>query len=203
MEPREASRARGAARAGSLRTLGWVFLRIGAVAFGGLGAALALIERELVTKRQWLTAADVTDALTYTKLLPGSTASQVVAYLGYKLGGWSGSAVATAAFLFPAALMMLALAAAYVSVTAVPAMRPAINGLTAAIVGLLLATTYRLGKANIPDRITLGIALASIVAGAVLGISAAVIVVAAGLLGVGLYALPLRSRRHRRTRHDP
>ena len=85
----------------------------------------------------------------------------MVAYLGYTLGGWAGSVVATAAFLCPAALMMLVLAAAYVSVTAVPAMRPALTGLTAAIVGVLLATTYRMGKANIPDRLTLGIALAS------------------------------------------
>jgi chromate transporter len=178
----------------SLLTLGQIFLRIGATAFGGLGAALALVERELVTKRQWLTTADVTEALTYTKLLPGSTVVQVVSYLGYKLGGWSGSAVATSAFVFPSAVMMLVLAAVYVTATTVPAMRPAINGLTAAVVGILLATTYRLGKANIPDRITMGIALASIVAGAVLGISAAVIVVAAGLLGVGLYALPLRQQ---------
>ena len=194
MKPWEASLARGDRRAGSLVTLGWVFLHIGAVAFGGLGAALALVERELVTKRQWLTAAEVTEALTYTKLLPGSTVVQVVAYLGYTLRGWSGSAVATAAFVFPSAVMMLGLAAAYVSATAVPAMRPAINGLTAAVVGILLATTYRLGKANIPDRITLGIALASIVAGVVLGVSAALIVVVAGLVGVGLYALPLRQQ---------
>lgn len=177
-----------------LLTLGHIFLRIGATAFGGLGAALALVERELVTKRQWLSAADVTEALTYTKLLPGSTVVQVVAYLGYKLGGWSGSAVATAAFVVPSALMMLVLAAAYVAVTALPAMRPAVNGLTAAVVGLLLATTYRLGKANIADPITLGLALASVVAGVVLGVSAAVIVVAAGLLGVCLYALPLRKQ---------
>jgi hypothetical protein len=102
----------------SLLTLGQIFLRIGATAFGGLGAALALAERELVTKRQWLTATDMTEALTYTKLLPGSTVVQVVSYLGYELGGWSGSAVATAAFVFPSALLMLVLAAAYVSVTA-------------------------------------------------------------------------------------
>ena len=100
--------------------------------------------------------------------------------------------MATAAFVFPSALMMLVLAAAYVSGTDLPALHPAINGLTAAVVGVLLATTYRLGKANIPDRITLGIALASLVAGAVLGISAALIVVAAGLLGVCLYTIPLR-----------
>jgi chromate transporter len=178
----------------SVLTLGQIFLRIGATAFGGLGAALALVERELVNKRQWLTAADVTEALTYTKLLPGSTVVQVVSYLGYQLGGWSGSAVATVAFVFPSALLMLVLAAAYVSVSTVPAMRPALNGLTAAVVGILLATTYRLGKANIADRITLGIALASIVAGTVLGISAALIVMAAGLLGICLYALPLRQQ---------
>jgi chromate transport protein ChrA len=102
--------------------------------------------------------------------------------------------MATAAFVFPAALMMLVLAAAYVAVTALPALQPAVNGLTAAVVGLLLATTYRLGKANIADRITMGIALASVMAGAVLGVSAALIVVAAGLLGVCLYALPLQKQ---------
>jgi chromate transporter len=202
MEPRGESRAGDVTRAKSLLTLGHIFLRIGATAFGGLGAALALVERELVTKRQWLTTADVTEALTYTKLLPGSTVVQVVAYLGYKLGGWPDSAVATVAFVLPSALMMLVLAAAYVSVMAVPAVHPAINGLTAAVVGLLLATTYRLGKANISDRITLGIALASVVAGVVLGVSAAVIVAAAGLLGICLYTLPLRRQAAQGTRHD-
>jgi chromate transport protein ChrA len=90
--------------------------------------------------------------------------------------------------------MMLVLAAAYASVTAVPAMRRASNGLTAAIVGLLLATTYRLGKANIPDRITLGIALASVIAGTLLGISAVWIVAVAELLRACLYAFPLRKQ---------
>jgi chromate transporter len=171
-----------------------IFLRMGATAFGGLGAALALVERELVARRQWLTAADVTEALTYTKLLPGSTVVQVVAYLGYKLGGWSGSAVATAAFVVPSALMMLVLAVVYATVTALPALRPAINGLTATVLGLLLATTYRLGKANIPDRPSLGIAVAAVVAGAVVGVSTALIVIVAGLVGIGIYALPLNRR---------
>lgn len=178
----------------SLSTLGQVFLAIGATAFGGLGTTLALVERECVTKRHWLTAAEVTEALTYTKLLPGSTGVQVVAYLGYRLGGWAGAAVTTGAFVLPSALLMLVLAAAYVSITAVPALRPAINGLTAAVLGVLLSTIYRLGKANIPDRFTLGIALASVIAGVFLGLSAAWIVSLAGLLGIGFYALPWRQQ---------
>ena len=188
MEPMEESTAPGAARAVSMPALGWVFLRIGAIAFGGLGAALALVERELVDKRRWLTPVDLTEALTYTKLLPGSTVVQVVAYLGYKLRGWPGSALATAAFVLPSALAMLVLAVLYVAATALPALGPAVNGLTAAVVGVLLATTYRLGKANIKGPVALGMAVAACAVGVWLGVNAALIVVAAGVLGVLLFA---------------
>ena len=171
-------------------TLGWVFLHIGATAYGGLGTTLALIERELVTKRGLLTPTEITEALTYTKLLPGSTGPQAIAYLGYKLGGWPGSALAMAAFIVPSALLMVLLAGAYVATTALPAIGPAVNGLTAGVVGVLLATTYRLGKPNIKDSLTWGIALGAFAAGAFLGVSAAAIVVAAGLLGMILLSPP-------------
>lgn len=170
--------------------LGWVFLRIGATAFGGLGAGLALIERDLVEKRRLLTRDDVTEALTYTKLLPGSTLIQVVSYLGFKLGGWSGSAVGTAAFILPSALMMFGLAAIYGSVPASVSIGPALHGLSAAVVGLLLATTYRLGKANIKGVLTLALAVAAFVSGGFFGVNAALIVVASGLVGVLLFFSP-------------
>jgi chromate transporter len=171
-------------------TLGWLFLRIGATAFGGLGTTLALVEREFVTKRGLLTAAEVTDALTYTKLLPGSTGPQAIAYLGYTLGGWSGSALAMTGFLLPSAVLMVLLAAAYVATTTLPAIGPGVNGLTAGVVGILLATTYRLGKPHIQEPLTWGIALGAFAAGAFLGVSAAAIVVAAGLLGIILLTPP-------------
>jgi chromate transporter len=183
--------------------LGWIFLRIGATAFGGLGTTLALIERELVTKRGMLTPAEVTEALTYTKLLPGSTGPQAIAYLGYKLGGWPGSALAMAAFIFPSALLMVLLAAAYEATTALPTMGPAVNGLTAGVVGVLLATTYRLGKPNIKERLTWGIALVAFAVGAFLGISAALIVVAAGLLGMILLSPPSAAREQKRKEGRP
>jgi chromate transporter len=165
-------------------TLGWIFLHIGATAYGGLGTILPLIERELMMKRGMLTPADVTEALTYTKLLPGSTGPQVVSYLGYKLGGWSGSAVAMAAFIFPSALLMVLLAGAYVATTALPAISPIVNGLTAGVVGILLATIYQLGKPNIKEPLMWGITLVAFAVVAFLGISAALIVVAAGPLGM-------------------
>jgi chromate transport protein ChrA len=69
-------------------------------------------------------------------------------------------------------------------------MGPTVNGLTAGVVGILLATTYRLGKPNVTEPLTWGIALVAFAIGAVLGISAALIVVAAGLLGMILLSPP-------------
>ena len=168
-------------------TLAWVFFRIGATAFGE--TELVMIERELVERRGVLTHQDLTDALTYTKTLPGSTVVQIVAYLAYRLGGWSGSAVATIVYLLPSTLAMMALAAGYIAVSGLPLVRPAADGLTAAAVGLLLATAWRLGKRSITPRQPLSIALAvaAVIAGGVFGVSAALLVLLAGLVGIVAY----------------
>ena len=175
----------------SLGHLGWIFLRIGSMAFGGLGAGLALIERDLVEKRRLLSSGDVTESLTSTKLLPGSTLIQVVAYLGFKLRGWPGSALATAAFILPSGVMMLLLAVLHGSVGGLASIGPAVNGLTAAVVGLLLAATYRLGKANIKEPLTMVLGVMAFSAGGFFGVNAAAIVVAAGIVGVFLLSSPV------------
>jgi len=75
-----------------------------------------------------------------------------------------------------------------VATTALPAVGPALNGLTAAVVGVLLATTYRLGKSSIKGSLMWGIAMVAFLVGAFLCVSVALIVVAAGLLGIFLFS---------------
>jgi len=171
----------------SIGALAWVFFRIGATAFGE--TELVIIERELVERRGVLTHQDLTDALTYTKPLPGSTVVQIVAYLAYRLGGWPGSAVATVVYLLPSTAAMMALAAGYLAVSEAPLVRPAAAGLTAAAAGLLLATAWRLSKRAITLRQPLSVALAvaAIVAGGGFGVSAALLVLAAGIIGIVAY----------------
>jgi chromate transporter len=164
--------------------IGRIFLHIGATAFGGLGPSLALIERELVETRRVLTPEDVAEAAAATRLLPGSALIQVVSILGYRLGGWTGSGLATVACVVPPAAAMLLLAIVYDRVAALSAFRPAAQGLTAAVVGLLLATTYRFARATIRGPLTLGITLCAFGSAAGLGIPAAAVVVAAGLIGI-------------------
>jgi chromate transporter len=168
----------------SIPLLAWTFLRMGAMAFGGLGATLALIERELVNRRGVAARDELTEALTYTKLLPGSSVVQVVSYLGWRLGGWRGSAVATAAFLLPSAIAMLALSYGYAQLARLPAAGSGVRGILAVVVGLLLVTLVRLGRPVLRTPLALALAVVAFVLVVTLQVHAAWVVLAAGFIGV-------------------
>jgi chromate transporter len=165
-----------------LPSLAWALLRIGAVAFGGLGATLALLNRDLVERRRWLRSSDVGEALAYTKPLPGSTVVQVVTFIGWRLGGWSGAMVATVMFLLPAFMIMTIAAAAVFALPDAPIVRSALAGLQVAVVGILAAAMWRLARSeagSVPLMIVLIAAF-----GVGLFVNAAIVVGGAGVIGV-------------------
>ena len=164
--------------------LAWIFFRIGAVAFGGLGATVALLERELSGRHGLTSHERIADALTYTKLLPGSTAVQVVAYLGWVLGGWRGAIVSTAAFLFPSVLLMVAFAYAYSMLPDLPWIIAGRRGVIAAVVGLLLLAMFRLATSSLRATSAMLVAVIAFAVGAWSQAHTALIVVAAGAIGV-------------------
>ncbi len=169
------------------------FFRIGWIGFGGLGSVLALIEQDLVKRQQALTAADITEALTYTKLLPGSTVVQVISYLGWRLGGWGGSAAATLAFVVPSFIVMLVLSVIYSQITTLPNVQSALRGLNAAVVGLLLVTAYRLGRLTIKNSLGIALAAGALALAVVARLPLVAIVVVAGALGIAAYVVERRS----------
>ena len=164
--------------------LAWIFLRIGAVAFGGLGATVALLEEELARRRALASHERIADALTYTKLLPGSTVVQVVAYLGWSLGGWTGALVSTVAFLLPSVAVMLGFAYAYSLLPELPWIIAVRRGVIAAVIGLLLLTMFRLARSALGGPIAILVAVAAFAVGAWSQAHAAWIVIAAGVVGV-------------------
>ena len=161
------------------------FLRFGALAFGGLGATLALIERELVDRRNVISREDIAAALTHTKLLPGSTVVQVVAYLGWRLGGWPGSAIATLCFILPSALFMLALAYGYAEVAATPRLVAA--RVLAVVIALLLTTMFRLAAQVVKTPLTRTLALGAFTIVALLPSTSPWVVLSAGVIGLVVY----------------
>lgn len=164
--------------------LGWTFLRVGALAFGGLGATLALIEREVVERRAWASREQITEALTYTKLLPGSTIIQVVAYLGWRLGGWRGSALATAAFILPSAVLMLLLVLGYAQIATLPALVSIRRGVLAAVVALLIVSMERLSRPLITGSVPVAVGVGAFLLVLTFNVSAVWAVLLAGFISL-------------------
>jgi len=164
-----------------LAEMSWVLLRLGALAFGGLGATLSVLQRGLVDQRQWLRESDISEALAFTKTLPGSTGIQVVAYLCWRVRGWPGALLGAAAYIAPAAVMMIVAAAGASALPATPWVQGALTGIQVAVVGLLAASMWRLGRSEAKHPLL----IVMLLAGAVLGffVHAAMLVVGAGLVG--------------------
>jgi chromate transporter len=166
----------------ALSVIGWELVRLGALAFGGLGATLTLLQRGLVDQRRWLQQSDISEALAFTKVLPGSTGIQVVAYLGWRMRGWPGALIAATAFIAPATLLMIVVAAGSLALPDTSWVHGALTGIQVGVVGLLAAAMWRLAhsEARSPKLI------AVLLAGSVLGffVHAVIVVVGAGLVGV-------------------
>ena len=78
-----------------------VYMKIGLFTFGGGYAMIALIEDEIVSKRGWITKEELADIVVIAESTPGPIAINCSTYVGYKIGGIIGSAVATTAVVIP------------------------------------------------------------------------------------------------------
>jgi chromate transporter len=171
-----------------LLPLGVELFRLGALAFGGLGVTLSLLQRQIVERDKWIQQSDISEALAFTKALPGSTGIQVVAYLGWKMRGWPGAIVASTAFISPAAVLMIAVAAGSLALPDTSWVRGALTGLIIGVIGLLLAAMWRLARGEAKNPILVVVILVA----ALLGFftHAVVIVIGAGLIGALLNKEP-------------
>ena len=167
----------------ALTKIAVVFLLLGTTAFGGQPALLALLNRELVERRSWVPTEEITEAFTYTKLLPGPVVVQVVAYLGFRLGGVRGVLIATTAFLLPSVATMLVLGVTYQQIATNHGVIAALNGLTAAVVGIILVATVGQARKTIRDGISAIVAIAVCIAAVLWNINPALLVLGAGMIG--------------------
>lgn len=83
------------------------FLKIGLSAFGGYTALLAVVQKNLVEKRKWLSEQQVLESISIASILPGPLAVNVIAYAGYSLRGWLGALISMTAVLLPSYILLL------------------------------------------------------------------------------------------------
>ncbi|MDJ0627278.1 MAG: chromate efflux transporter [Rhodobacter sp.] len=123
-----------------------VFLRIGLLSFGGPAAQIAVMHRELVEERPWLTERQFLNALSFCMLLPGPEAMQLSTYCGWRLYGVTGGLIAGLFFVMPGALVMLGLAWAYAAFGSVPLVEALFLGIKATVVVIVLEALLKVSK---------------------------------------------------------
>jgi chromate transporter len=123
--------------------LAGLFLKLGLIGFGGPNAHIAMMEDEVVNRREWLTREHFIDLIGATNLIPGPNSTEMAIHIGYVYAGWLGLIVAGVSFVLPAVLITLGLAWGYVSFGTVPQ----VAGLLSVI--LLLASLAQLWQQSL------------------------------------------------------
>jgi chromate transporter len=175
-----------------VKELALLFLRLGATAFGGPAAHIALMEDEVVRKRAWLTRAEFMDLLGMSQLIPGPNSTELAIHIGHRRAGWPGLLVAGACFILPAFVMVLALAAAYVHWGYLPAASGFLSGLRPALLAIVASVTWKLGRSTLTQA-RLQVLAAACLIGALLGAPEVALLIGSGLLLALLTGLGARS----------
>jgi len=129
-----------------LREVAGLFLKLGFTAFGGPAAHIAMLHDEAVTRRGWLTEEEYLDLIGAANLIPGPNSTETVIHVGYKRAGWQGLIVAGVCFIFPAMLMVLALAWAYVAFGSLPQAEWLLYGIKPVVIAVVANALWMLGK---------------------------------------------------------
>ncbi|HTO71488.1 MAG TPA: chromate efflux transporter [Myxococcota bacterium] len=143
-----------------------LFLRLGTTAFGGPAAHIALMEDEVVTRRGWLTRERFLDLLGAANLIPGPNSTELAIHIGHARAGWPGLLVAGFCFIAPAALLVTALAWAYVRFGALPQLAGLLYGVKPVVIAVVLQALWRLFRAAIRGWETALVAAAAAAANA-------------------------------------
>ncbi len=162
------------------------FLRLGATAFGG-PAMVAYIRKMAVEKKHWLDDQSARDGVALCQTIPGATAMQMSAYVGFRARGVAGAGASFIGFGLPAFLFMMILSALYARTHTLPAVVSVFNGLQAIVVAVVANATLSFGRTSIKNWKNVVNAL--IAAGLFgLKVNPILVIIVAAFLGVVLYA---------------
>jgi chromate transporter len=175
-----------------LPTIAWKWGWIGCVGFGGPPTHVALLRRLCVQQRGWIDATEFEDAISATNLLPGPASTQLAIYTAWRLRGVVGAVVGGLCFILPGLVLILALAAFFLSGGSPEWARGAAAGAGAAVAAVavhaavsLIPASWRRAGPHRPARARwIGYLLVGATAAASVGPWLVLVLIVAGLMEV-------------------
>ncbi len=165
----------------TLLELAKLFLKLGATAFGGPAAHIAMMEDEVVRRRAWLSRDEFLDLLGATNLIPGPNSTEMAIHLGHRRAGWPGLLVAGVCFILPAMAIVWVLAWAYVRYGRLPQAAGLLYGVKPVIIAVVVQALWGLGGSALKSRGLVLAGLASITLSA-LGVNELAVLFGTGLV---------------------
>lgn len=159
------------------------WLKLGLISFGGPAGQIAIMHRELVERRKWISESHFLHALNFCMLLPGPEAQQLATYLGWRLHGWRGGVAAGALFVLPSAIILFFLGWLYMAGGNLPWLAAIFHGLLPAVIAVIAAAVLRISGKTLRSATLWCIAALSFSAIQFLGISFVLIIGSAALAG--------------------
>jgi chromate transporter len=159
------------------------WLKLGFISFGGPAGQIAIMHKELVEKRRWISDAHFLHALNFCMLLPGPEAQQLATYLGWRLHGAKGGIAAGALFVLPSVFILFGLSWLYMDGGHLPWLAAIFHGLLAAVIAVVAEAVLRIGKKALKTPALWCLASASFLAIYFFHVSFVLIILVAALLG--------------------
>ena len=167
----------------TLSDLTRAFARIGLLSFGGPAAQIALMHREIVDDRKWVTEKEYLQALSFCMLLPGPEAMQLATWIGWRKHGTIGGLIAGGLFVLPGAVVVLALTMIYAEWGQVPVVAALFTGVQAAVLAVVIEALLRVSRRALKSRSHWIIAIAAFCALFLFAVPFPMIILAAGIWG--------------------
>lgn len=164
-----------------------VFLKIGAITFGGGLAMIPIIRRDIVD-RKWINDDELADYIAVSQVAPGMIAINIAVLVGTHLRGKKGAFVAVLGVALPSLIIITIIAAVLHEFSSIPAVVHALKGIIIVVVILLASAIFDIGKKAITNIYLLGFALIAFSLVYFLNISTALVILLSFLLGT-LHAL--------------
>ena len=171
------------------RNLFFTFALISVSCFGGGYAMLPFFQRELVEKKGWLTHEQLLDIHAIAQCTPGVISVNTATFCGYLTRGIPGSLCATAGILAPPLIIVLIISMFFWTYAEHAVVQHALTGVRACVCALIISSTIKLFRRAVLDIPTFLLFLAVFILAAFVGLSPAILVIGAGIIGLALSGL--------------
>ena len=159
-----------------------VFLKIGVFAFGGGYAMIPLIQKETVEKKKWVSPEDIVDIVAIAESTPGPIAISASTFVGYRIAGVAGAALATIGVIIPSFLIIFVLSFVLRQFESITAVKYAFFGIRAGVLALIVNALISVYKQCPKKIISYIIMLGAFVAVAFLGVNVLLVCAVVGLI---------------------